>query len=234
MAVLLQSVEELRSKLAYGVGNDDVDEAIKSALEKATTTLEGSLRTPFAAGTATDTFMARKLSFGATGLQTVAKLKLSRGFVDTAQTITARAAATLAGLDDVDEYTDLRDNDGVDHLIVEDDEKGKIMIVDYSFLGIARGYVRISYTCGFSNDQADPPLYTGIPAWLETMAEIQAELHTMTNPVMNPGLDTASNKTIGEPARVKELRSALEVMLQDHCCYAPGYAKAWKRSFTAS
>ena len=239
--VLLQNVANLRALLGYDSGSTDVDNAIRSALEKATATLEGSLRTQFTRGVATDTFMARNIKF-AGGTQRVSKLKLSRGFLDEAETITAIASASLKGLDTDGSFVNLRanvDNENFDHLLVEDAERGRIMFADYSFGDQQLNYVRVSYTCGYataaiSGSNGGGTIYDGIPGWLTNLAETQAELNTFTNPTLNPGLDVSSKKVAGEPARVQELRQTLETMLQDHVCYAPGYAKAWQRAFTAS
>ena len=231
-ATLFQSVQEFRNILAYDQ-SDDVDRAILNALEKAALSLEGDLRTKFVAGTVVDTFLARKLKFG-TGTQTLSKLLLRRGFVDEGQTITVIAATTNKGLDDSSQMINLRDNDGVDHLLIDDAEKGRIMVADYTFLGIDINYIRVGYTCGFSNDGGDPPQYSGTPDWLIQMAALQAELSTFHNPVLNPGITSKPKQTQGQDPRAGIIKSTLQTMIQDHVCYGPGWAKPAQSVFTAA
>jgi len=232
--VLLQSVANIRTGLGYETSTD-VDAALTSALERATAELRGLLRSDFTRGVATDTFMVRNITIGS-GAQAVGKLKLSRGFVDEGETISMIASETLKGLDTADSYVNLRanvDNENFDHMLMEDAERGRILIGDFSFLGRQTNYVRVSYTCGYTTG-GNPAVYKSIPEWLVSLAEIKAELASFMNPSLNPGLDVGASKVQGEPARVSELRRTFETILADHVCYGPGYAKAWKRAFTAS
>ncbi len=231
---LLQTVSNMRTKLGYDAATD-TDAAILSALEKATAEVRNDLRCiDFQRGTASETFLARNLKFGR-GEQYLAKLKLSRGFVDETQTITARAAVNLKGLDEEGSYINLRanpENENFDHLLIDDAERGRIIIGDFSFVGIQINYIRIAYTCGFLTQGTDA--YRNLPEWLIRLGEIRAELAMMHNPVLNPGIETGPRQSGFENARIENLKDSYDRILADHVCYAPTYAKASQKSFTAS
>jgi hypothetical protein len=104
---LLISVADLRDSTGFG-DIEDVNKAMKSAIEVATATLASRLRCDFSRVTVVDEhFVQSSLRVGFSG-PSKTSLKLGRGLVVSAETIEVFAASTAANLDDADTRSDLQ------------------------------------------------------------------------------------------------------------------------------
>ncbi len=230
-----QTVAKLRDRLGYA-NRDDINGAIGGVLDDTVLALEGKLRTKFDRVTVVDEFMVLSKNYGFNQLTRMVKLDLSRGFVDDGEAITVFLAAARGSLDNTGARVDLKDVDspqnpsGVDHTILEDAERGRMIITDFR---MPHQYVRVTYTSGFTTEGGDPDIYSGIPVWLQSLAQVQGELLAMTNPVLNPGVQSEVTRTQFEAPRITELRRTMEDALHSHVCMGPGYSKPIKYAATA-
>lgn len=228
---VLQTVAKIRARLGYD-NTDLVNNAIEEALKSATLTTEDTIRTQFARATCADLFFViQSRDFGVrtavprryshtvpqplypnAGRET--QLYLSRGFVDSGQTIECYAAATAR---DAVDAASTRQNlvSPIDYTILED-KKGILRIHEY---GLYNAYVYVTYTAGFETDGGDPPMYVvgDENEWLKEVAALKTTLLLNGNPVVRSSpLDEMEVKTI---------RGQLDQMLTSRARYVPG---AWK------
>ncbi len=192
---LLQSVEALRTRLALSDA-DDINSALEGALEMATVSIQASVRTDLSRATVVDTYFVKNSrefpptgtvrrnntddgrlirSYGANSMS----FKLSRGFVDSGQTITAYAAPEEEMLAEEANRQDLKVVGTRDRLTIDFD-KGVAWVQDYSF---QNQYVEISYTAGLTTDGGTPEIYESAPGWLTEATMIKAQILINSNPV---------------------------------------------------
>ncbi len=232
---LFQRVDKLRERLGYA-DTESTNAALLGALQDTKLALEAKLRTQFSRVTVVDEFLVTSQNYGRSQLSRLIKLDLSRGLVDTAETVNVYAAATRAGLDQSGSRIDLKNVDtglnpsGVDQTILEDAERGRMIVTDYA---ANAQWIRVTYTAGLVAEGGDPALYTNQPEWLTWLANIQAELNALSNPLLNPGVQQDSNRRSFETPRVTELRRSMEDGLHEHVCIGPGYNKPVKKAWTA-
>ncbi len=118
-------------------------------------------------------------------------IALSRGFLDTGQTYTIRAASERTDLVSASstDYLNVRvAPDGKDHALVDAD-KGWLRITD---LGLDRCYVRVTYKAGFLTDLGCPAIFgegagssTPVPTWLKEAAKLQVLVNLAHHPVVS-------------------------------------------------
>lgn len=236
MAVL-QSVEKIRKRLGY----DDIEvvnDGIEAALESATIAIEDAIRTDLLRATVQDiffivqsrTYVARSAATRggyyagqprgfATGVTSTTELKLTRGFVDSGETIEvfiSDSVRNALGTGDGTRF-DLKDPD--DYTLLEAD-KGVLRIQDYE---AGNSYVYVTYTAGWLTDGGSPNKIV-VPdgqKWLEEAAALKTTLILNGNPVVR--------KEEMDEAQLKTVQAQLDNILISRSRYAPG---SWKPSQT--
>jgi hypothetical protein len=212
----LQTVEAMRKRLGY----DDIEvvnNAIETALQSATIACEDAVRTDLARATVKDRFFViQPKDFRSGAIQT--SLKLSRGFVDSGQTVSVVASTTMRNLLD-SASSDRRNLVSPDDFTLLEAEKGILRVNEFD---LTNCYVEVSYTAGFGTDGGCPEMYqtTGsstLPAWLAEVAALKATLLLNGNPVVRrESLDETERETI---------QKQLDNILITQSRYAPG---SWK------
>ena len=198
MAVL-NSIPSLRRRLTLD-DTDDINAAIEEALESTSDSLAAELRMPFQRNSIVDNFFVKEsLDFGgtvsnrrsgtlgvlsSTSSSSTAVLKLSRGFVDSTETVTVYASSTRSQLEVAGSRTNLVTPDNYVSL---DYEKGVLRISDYS---LNNTYLRVEYVAGFTDDGGSPQMYIGTPSWLQELGKLTATITLHSNPVIiNPKIN---------------------------------------------
>lgn len=232
---MLLTVRRLR--IAMGLPDtDEINELLEETLGSTTVILEGTIRTQsFERRTVTDVFYVQSsLEFGPTlvrrhvsasgrvgtaNLASVAKLKLSHGFVDTAVNFTAFASATLNGLDDASLRTDLEATaSGTDVIdFANDGEPGILRITDFS---LSRCYVSVTYTCGFTDDMGTPPVFTSTPTWLTEAAKLSAMIDLSDHPLISRTAGGEGSERSREREQQRNQKLLDQIMLS-HSRYVP-------------
>lgn len=237
---VLQTVKKIRVRLGYE-DIEVVNDAIEVALESASVQVEDAIRTSLARATVVDLFyviqskyyegryptrrgtssaVSIRTPFLQTGDGTTTELKLTRGFVDSGETITVYAANSLRNVNGTGEGTrfDLKDPD--DFTLLEE-EKGVMRVQDYDLSGL---YVQVGYTAGFATDGGTPEMYelATNQEWLREVAALKATILLDGNPVVR-------NEPMDERA-LKALQDQLDSLFISRSRYAPG---AWKPHQTA-
>lgn len=174
---LIIPVSDIRETL----GVDDVpgvSKAIERTIESAQVAVENSFRSEFSRVTAVDEFFVHHSHKFGPSYQNL--FLLSRGLIDTGASITAYAAGTRAALSDATARTNLASLAGVDYTHVEPDT-GLFQVTE---LDLSSCYVRISYTAGLTDDDADPPIYQNVPEWLRQAVRLNTMILLDAHPII--------------------------------------------------
>lgn len=214
---VLRSVADLRADLGYD-DIKDVNESLESAIRTATESLASRLRDNFTRVTVVDEFYVEESL--RTGRGRVSQnFKLSRGNVDSAQTINVYASRSFQGANDNSASStrvDLQDVSGgdFDNFVRFNHERGEMIIADYQLGG---SYVRVEYTAGFLTDGGNPAVYQGIPQWLSELAtlEVSRRLDQMNN------FPRASRRTEEERQDTQNIEAQLGDIILGHARYMP-------------
>ncbi len=190
-----------------------LQQAVENAVAHATEELSGVLRTEFDRVTVTDLFY--NVQSFREGVAFSTRLRLNRGFLDLSQTYTIRAAGTRLKLP-LSTAKDLRDEpDGSgDDLTIVDADKGLIVIRD---IDLSNFYIEVGYTSGFNLDTDEKKLFdqTDVPAWLQEVAFLQANILVRNNPVLSSHFEGDST--------TNELVMSRDRAIQSRIRYHPEY-----------
>ncbi len=227
---IIQTVRSVRDRLGYG-NTDLVNNAIEAALGSAAVALENSIRTGLARATVDDIFFViNTFDFGSTQTRRIsaatprvflpvgvmsAELLLTRGFVDSGQTITVTVANSMRNLLGTGEGQSFNILSPKDYTLLND-QKGLMGIYEYD---ISQTYVRVQYTAGFVTDGGCPEVYvtTALENWLVEASALKTTLLLNGNPaVRREALDEEEIKTI---------KAQLDNILTSKSRYAPA---SWK------
>lgn len=221
---LVVSVADLRDALAFD-DIDDVNVAIEQAIEQAQQSVADTIRSSIARATVIDEFWVGSVNTYA-GSNPQTELLLSQGFVDSGQTYTVYAAGSQTNLSSSSNRTDVRAQNGVDHVVL-DAEEGLIRIVDWD---LTRCYVRISYTAGFADNSGSPAIYTGTPEWLKQAVRLKAQLILDANPVLPRPTERFGEGGASTGATV--IGKTLSTITLNHSRYVPGSWKPYRTTPT--
>ncbi len=223
---LLREVDEFIDEMNFKRDEDDLRNAVLTALRSATQKSASAVRTDFLRATVVDTFFVRRsMDFGIVGRSRTGDARfgdgrvlrgfgasetafmLSQGFVDSAQTITVFGAQRHQALPLADERTDLT---SPDNFTLFQYDEGIMRVLDF---GLHNSYVQVSYTAGFTVEDGDPPVFQSVPLWLREICTLKTQMLLNNNPVV---------REQPLPAEiVSEIKGQVDEVIQDHARYLP-------------
>lgn len=238
MLPLLATVDEVRARLTFGPGLEDVERAIEGALQASTTILRSRIRTKFDyVSGKQDLFQVRATHveaypapsvlllesrplfnphtglFPSSPLYTV-ELLTNQGFILNASAVSVEAATLIQNFNDPNLVWDLRNfEDGADHVSV-DPEKGVVFIHQLNLEGL---FVRVTYDAGFTVNSENVYEIPDEYLWLKEMAILHSEIMLDANPVIR--------REDGAAAQVEVLNRQLLMMYDEHVRYKPSAVK---------
>ena len=211
---ILRSVADLRADI--GISDiPDVNEALESACRTATEALVAQLRTDFSRVTVVDEFfVSRSLRSGMAG-PAGTTFKLTRGFVDSAQTINVYVAGSPQYLTDPNNRDDLQDVDGQGTSVVRIQyERGYMLVRDWN---LTDTWVRVEYTAGFATDGGNPEIYEGTPQWLQELVTLKVSQRLDQHNVF----PRASRRTEEERQDTQNIEILAGEIIDGHARYMP-------------
>ncbi len=196
---------------------EDINQAIKSALDLVSLGLESEIRTQFDRWVGFDIFPVQPTSIPK-GIE-VYKWRLSNGFVDNSETFTIKVAALVTDFTGASPSSPVVDITSTCNIQYEkglvDILGGPLVRTNLSPSVVRANFVRIDYTSGFTESE---DVYDDVPSWLATAAS----LYTIKK--LDHILPTLRNPKGGGLSSAKAPEYSHGSILGKRIRYTPSYA----------